>query len=276
MIAFPTASTAAFFCSAVVCTWCQDLFETLPEDGLFQLTNDDLSQAHAEMDDNGDKKLSTMEIGQFVEKHHKDVATLRAGTDDMERKDTSQDGFVNLEEHLEDTVPLYEDGGADDGEVQAHETAMFRAADVNGDGLLNQSELVALKFPETRDDVMNVVLQKVIGDADLVGDGKVYLDEFNLAPWHEDATKRASNAETLFKRLDSNGDGFLEQEELRNLMSGRIAREDMVKELVSSLDTNNNGHLESAELVDGRNVVSQSQVQDYLMAWAKRRHTLGR
>jgi len=283
MIAFPTAFTAAFFFSAVVCTWGQDLFEdTDPTSELPMiwsdtdltnwLTNDDLSQVFAELDENGDKKLSTVEIGHFVEKHHQDVATLRTGTADMDIQDTSQDGFVNLEEHLKDRAPIM-----DDGDLRAHETAMFRAADVNGDGLLNQTELVALRFPEMRDDVMNVVLQKAIRDADLVEDGKVSLDEFKvrLAPY-EYATKRASNAETLFKRLDSNGDGFLEQEELRNLKSGRIAREDMVNELVSSLDTNNDGGVESAELVDGRNVVSQSQIQDYLMAWAKRRSTLGR
>jgi len=267
MTVFPTAFTAALFLSAVVCTWCQDL------------TNDDLSQVHAELDENGDKKLSTVEIGNFVQKHHIDVATLRAGTKvtkDMDRKDTSKDGFVNLEEHLKDTVPPM-----DDGEFRDHQTAMFKAADVNGDGLLSKTELVALRFPETRDEVMKVVSQRAMKTADMDGNGKVSPDEFQerlswAVPWHSDEAKRTSNAEKLFKRLDSNGDGFLQQEELGNLKSGRIDREDMVNELVSSLDTNSNGGVEAAELVDGRNVVSQSQVQDYLMAWAKRRQTLGR
>merc|ERR1719201_903635 len=83
-------------------------------------------------------------------------------------------------------------------------------------------------------------------------------------------------AQDLFKRLDTNGDGFLSSEELRPLENGQIRRQNMVHSIVKELDKDGNQSIEADELIKGKDMIADSELQSYLIAWAKHRQVIPR
>jgi len=250
------------------------------------LTDNHLHQVHAEWDANGDAKVSFHELMNFTEAHHSHVLMSEVSMEDvLEEKDTNKDGRVSLEEHLNDTVysERWEDAEKEKKMRIDDETALFKAADANNDGLLDKHELGAVVFPETHEGATNALMDQTMRDADENGDGKITIEEFKNSDMIEADTDMADEVketdqvdeeDALFKRLDKNGDGFLEKEELRPLKTGRIERENMVNELVGALDKDGDSHVDSAELVQGKKSVYDSDLQDYLLAWARRRQVV--
>merc|ERR1712176_846072 len=106
---------------------------------------------HAKVDQDKDGKVSFTEIMTFSKSMDKLVVILELETI-MEDVDTSRDGKLSLEEHLNGIYKQAEGDG--DGEmeflaqIQVLETAKFQAADVNQDQLLDHNEQLELFFPE--------------------------------------------------------------------------------------------------------------------------------
>merc|ERR1712228_829302 len=100
----------------------------------------------------------------------------------LEEIDTSKDGKLTLEEHLND-IHKQADGG-DEEEMKELEQrkkvegAKFRAADLNGDEVLDLSELPALFYPETQEAVLSVTVAETMRQKDVNGDGKLTPKEF--------------------------------------------------------------------------------------------------
>merc|ERR1719215_1661669 len=114
----------------------------------------------------------------------------------LARKDTSKDGFVSLEEHLNDTVYSirWEDAEKEKKLRIDDETALFKAADANKDGLLDKHELVAVVFPETHEGATNAVMDQTMRNADENGDGKITMEEFkNSEVFEADKDKMIKN-----------------------------------------------------------------------------------
>jgi len=267
------AFRVSLFCSIVLHISCQDIFEANdPAGGMNtddNFTDENLIQAHAEMDANSNKEVSREELLDFTEAHHKSVSLVELDvTFVMERADADKNGFVNLEEHLKDTIPVDVDDLEKRKQRIEDETALFNAADANNDGQLNKDELGALLVPETNAGLINITMQQAFRDADTDGNGKLTEKEFLDSMWE---SWHGKSIEQQFKRLDVNSDGTISQEELRPLMSGRIDREDMVDELVGSLDKDGDAHIDASELVLGKSAVRDSDFQSYLVAWARRR-----
>jgi Ca2+-binding EF-hand superfamily protein len=93
--------------------------------------------------------------------------------------------------------------------------------DTDGDGKLSPAEFQAM----TRKQILR---------ADTNGDGKVSLDEWKARP----ASAKMKDPEKMFKRLDINGDGFIDGNEIDALAKKRFER----------LDTNGDGFLTQDEL----------------------------
>ncbi|CAK0869212.1 unnamed protein product [Prorocentrum cordatum] len=151
----------------------------------------------------------------------------------MEEIDTSKDGKVSLQDHLDD---FHGQGDASDDE-EAHdmevrkevEKAKFAAADMDGDQQLDKAELAALFYPEIHDRVLDITVQEALRQKDDTnGDGKLSAMEFwEIDPADGDDGEMLEDEQRDFAKLDSNGDGLISAEEMRHWESGAFHVEDL-------------------------------------------------
>jgi Ca2+-binding EF-hand superfamily protein len=259
-----------------------------------EFSDDELRQVHKVVDENNDQKLSQEELLKFTEQQHRKVEL--AGNfleEEFERIDSDKDGSIALKEYLNDTVYTDPTNKEDLSQQETDETKMFQAADANHDGILDKTELAGLISPEANGAVMDVAVSQSMKSADANSDGKLTFDEFEAAdlthheraPAGDDddddndseaATNSADFAKKMFKRLDVNGDGVLEESELRDLHSGKLQREQLVDDFVKTVDKDNDLKIDQDELLQGKSAFQDSDIQDYLIAWAQRRPVIGR
>merc|ERR1711920_1210062 len=112
------------------------------------------------------------------------------------------------------------------------ETQKFSAADVNGDGFLDSHELPALFYPETHDAVLRVTVAETLRQKDLNKDGKLTPREFweaDEADGDEGELSEEENSD--FGKLDTDGDGTLNMQELSMWESGRFHTIEAMKKL---------------------------------------------
>mmetsp|Transcript_138921 Transcript_138921/g.245498 ORF Transcript_138921/g.245498 Transcript_138921/m.245498 type:complete len:280 (-) Transcript_138921:152-991(-) len=228
------------------------------------LNDKHLEEFHAEADSNGDSEVAHSEFMNVVEEHHQDVMKERVGPLLASRDTLEKDGLISLAEHVKATVPA-----AEDGEYEK-EVALFKAADRNSDGFLNQSELGALQSPQKNSAVMDVVTKESIIRTDFDNDGKLTLKEFDEQ--HKYVQSGLGSSENVFNELDRDKDGYLDHQELQHLKSGQLEREKLVKNYINNVDKDGDSHLDVKEMLQGRETVSDSGLQDYLIAWANKRN----
>jgi len=237
------------------------------------LTADQLRKLHAKFDGNGDGRVSLSEVMAFAENVGKAIAGKDIGAI-LEEIDTSKDGKLSLDEHIND-IHNQADGG-DEAEMKelehrkGVETAKFKAADTNRDGFLDKTELPALFYPETHEGVLDVTVAETMRQKDLNHDGKLTPKEFWESDQMDGDDADLSDEEKAdFARLDTNGDGALDQRELRSWESGRFHTEDAIKKLFDASDKDSDLHLTADELAQARDQIAASDAQYHLIEWAE-------
>jgi calcium-dependent protein kinase len=77
---------------------------------------------------------------------------------------------------------------------------------------------------------------------DTNGDGKIDYLEFVQAAIDHKALLNKQNMQDVFKMLDSNGDGNISMNELKENFAGNISNGDcMFESIIKEVDTNNDG-----------------------------------
>jgi len=126
----------------------------------------------------------------------------------------------------------------------------FKAADLNRDGCVSMSELVATL---TRLGVNQEVAQRAAHAADFNGDGNIEWSEFTASCLPMSKELFAIALQTAFANLDRNFDGTLDRQEIMSLVeNGTIDPKHMpasktVDEMIAELDADKNGRISFQE-----------------------------
>merc|ERR1712113_1268810 len=118
--------------------------------------------------------------------------------------------------------------------------------------------------------VLSVTVAETMRQKDLNKDGKLTPREFweaNEADGDEGELSEEENAD--FAKLDSDGDGMLNIDELALWESGRFHTAEAMKKLIEITDRDNDMHITADELSNAREQIAVSDAQYHLIEWAE-------
>lgn len=237
------------------------------------LTEAQLKALHSKFDQDGDGKVSLVEVMSFAHEMGKAIAARDIHAI-LEEIDTSKDGKLSLEEHLND-IQNQADGGDEEEMKELEnrkriEAQKFRAADRDGDQYLDVNEVAALFYPETHEPVLSVTVAETMRQKDTNHDGKLSAHEFWEADIMDGDDGQLSEEEMQdFAKLDLNGDGFVDLNELRAWESGRFHTEEAMKKIFEIADKDSDMHVTADELAKAREQISVSDAQYHLIEWVE-------
>lgn len=212
-----------------------------------KVTPEQLKKLHAKMDADADGKVSTSEFWNFsymtqLSSEAKQAAEI------MPEMDGDSDGKLSLDEVFKS---YYGEREEFDHE-KARDGEKFGAADTNSDGLLDLKEFTSFAYPYFHDNVLPTVARHHVQDADEDGDGLLAIDEFmgKLAG----VDKRSAEDLQTFKKIDKDGSGKLDEQELMPWVSGHFQKKQDMKSFMQLADTNSDQHvtLEELDAVHGK------------------------
>ena len=202
--------------------------------------------------------------------------------------DTNQDGVIDADEFIPGMMRILQTANSvsqgrlpfhasqtDPAQMLDYVKRLFAIGDVNGDGVLSQTELTKLLnlcgFNLSPSSILDIILE-----ADKNGDGVIDIDEFVpiaakllaaapkvAAPAQQDAKGEAwsdlpdneleAYVNKLFNLCDSDGDGSLQPKEFVNLM--RLSRvgfpDELILDVFNDVDRNADGVIQYDEFVGG-------------------------
>ncbi|CAE8665055.1 unnamed protein product [Polarella glacialis] len=118
--------------------------------------------------------------------------------------------------------------------------------------------MVPLFFPESNPAMLTHLAHVLLTSKDQDGNGKLTNDEF-LNGWFKDD----------FARLDRDGSGTLDVEELETLESDRHNVERAMQDMIILADKDHDGHVTTAELDALYEEISHRRAAQDLLAWAE-------
>ncbi|XP_070396021.1 reticulocalbin-2 isoform X2 [Dermacentor albipictus] len=143
----------------------------------------------------------------------------------------------------------------------------FKAADANGDGVLDKNEFPKFSHPSEFPEMQETLYEETMKRKDVDKDGYLSLEEFTT----EDPDKPLSNEQYIAEKerfevdYDKNGDRKLDKEETLNwLLPGNDeVAEQEAEHLIANGDADNDGKLSIQEIIDHHELFVGSEATDY-------------
>ncbi|RZF32957.1 hypothetical protein LSTR_LSTR000827 [Laodelphax striatellus] len=187
----------------------------------------------------------------------------------FEDADENEDGKVTWEEYKADSfgdengLHSAEDG---DDEVVKHDKVLFKAADVNKDGVLDKREFIYFTHPEEHPEMFAHILQNTLEDKDKDNNGVIDFQEFlgDRAKTH-DKEWLLSEKEKFDEEYDKDGNGVLNTSEILAWVvpsNDEIATEE-VDHLFASSDDDQDNVLSFDEILENHEIFVGSEATDY-------------
>lgn len=196
-----------------------------------------LQRVGRRIDANNDTLLSADELHQFAQ-----AVRSRQWWDQTsivhEAIDKDGDGVVSLEDLRASEIEVY----------RAHperQAQRFSAADGDGDGLLDRSEMHAFLHPELGGKVLEVEVAFQLARLDKNGDGALDFGEFKRIAGEQSERAKEDLEDELedFKLHDVDADGQLSANELLDLLKGHGQLTHQIGKVLNSVDRDGDGHI---------------------------------
>lgn len=239
------------------------------------LSPEQMRRLHAQLDLDKNGRAAFAEVLEF--NHHVRQVIARADIQTvMDEMDSDQSGSLTLQEVLKDFEHWGDDEETDKNEQELRimlETKKFKVADDNGDGTLDLKELPSLFYPETHPGVLALASQATLNEKDTDKDGELTAQEFweiQAAGMDSQEPMDISEEEMQdFKKLDKDGNGKLNLEELKPWESGYFHTEEAMKKLFEIADKDHDGHLSADEMEDAAEAIQGTDAQYHLLEWSE-------
>ncbi len=131
-------------------------------------------------------------------------------------------------------------------EKEAEYREAFALFDKNGDGTITVVELGTV-MRNLGNNPTDSELQDMINEVDADGNGTLEFDEFcNLMARQMKETNQEEELKQRFKLFDKDGNGFVDREELRDVMQqlGEKLSEEDIEEMIQDADKNGDGMID--------------------------------
>ena len=130
--------------------------------------------------------------------------------------------------------------------------SLFAQIDANKNNSLDQNELKTLADTMAQKTGLSMSVYDIISQLDTNGNGQVSQEEFDAG---RPKGPPAGGMDSLFDKIDANGDGSLDETELNAFvqsMSNTTGNSPTAEDLISKLDTDGNGLISQTEFEAGR------------------------
>ncbi|XP_063242709.1 reticulocalbin-2 [Bacillus rossius redtenbacheri] len=193
--------------------------------------------------------------------------------DRFEDADENEDGVVTWQEYISDSYGI-QDSDEEDNEIDdnseekliSDDKIMFRAADGNGDGVLNKQEFLKFSHPEEHPEMLPVVLKQTLDEKDANKDGFIDFQEFvGERGAHHDKEWLLVEKEKFDHEFDKDKDGRLNPAEILAWIvpsNDEVASEE-VSHLFASSDGDHDDLLSYGEVLEHHEVFVGSEATDY-------------
>jgi len=174
-------------------------------------------------------------------------------------------GFLDNSDMADD-----EENGFSYKEMEARDNRRWLLADVDHDGELTKQEFQAFLHPEHADHMRDIVVTETFEDIDKDKDGKISMEEYIGDMYHggegeEEPDWVASEREQFTKFRDSNGDGYMDKEEVTAwiIPPDFDHSEAEAKHLIFEADVDADNKLTKDEILDKYDLFVGSQATDF-------------
>ncbi|PIA35410.1 hypothetical protein AQUCO_03500056v1 [Aquilegia coerulea] len=190
---------------------------------------------------------------------------------DMELHDKNHDGFISFEEYEPPSWVRNSGNNSLGYNVGWWKEEHFNASDADGDGLLNKTEFNDFLHPADSNNprLLKWLCKEEVRERDTDRDGKLNFKEFYHGLFdlvrdydieehnasHESDNVMEGSAKILFGQLDKDGDGYLSEEELLQIIgklhpSERYYAKQQADYIIQQADADKDGRLSLTEMID--------------------------
>ncbi|XP_067623047.1 reticulocalbin-2 isoform X2 [Eurosta solidaginis] len=228
-------------------------------------------------------KLMDLNKDGFVDRHELKAWILRSfkklgeeeAADRLEEIDMDGDGVVTWKEYLKDSFSMEDedekkelidfDSYDEEKEMITSDKELFKAADLNKDGVLDAKEYVLFYSPEEHPEMLPIVLEHTLREKDANHNGEIDFGEFIGNTGEKHNREWLIEEKERFDHLDDNKDGLLTGNEVLNWVvpnSETIAK-DEVDHLFVSTDEDHDDRLSFLEILANYDTFVGSEATDY-------------
>jgi Ca2+-binding EF-hand superfamily protein len=232
----------------------------------------------AMVDKNKDGKATKADFMAFAQEHRKSTAKMEVEAI-IHTVDKDKDGKLSEKEikkhtELEHKSHLHQEVEDGDNEQKLQDMLIkFSVADLDGNGVLEEDEIMHLFAPETHADVMHSHAQMEFSFRDKDKNDKLDMHEFFQVLDPDDEHDAVVDYEKdEFKQVDTNGDGTLDLDEFAHFESGKFHTETAIQQLFENADHDKDGSLTEADMNKAGTKLGESDAFYELQGWYEHHH----
>lgn len=233
-----------------------------------------LLQLAIKMDANKDEYVDKKELTNWVLRSFK-MLTEEEALDEFEDKDADEDNKITWQEHAAETYGIYDDDKSafkdlpEESQMFENDMELFKAADLNEDGVLDKAEFPAFSHPEEFEHMHEIVYNQAMQKRDKDNDGFLSFEEFIADSYGASPVPTTEHyimeKDRFDNDFDTDGDKKLNKEEVMSWLipNNLESAENEADHLIESSDSDKDGKLSLHEIVEHYDIFVGSEATDF-------------